>query len=138
MTTEYLYTITARCPLELVDDANHLACVLGTSMADLNTYGNENFVGYSVVSFAAKEDTLATVQIGSLTRPEFDTEEQIDMEAAQRAFEAMVVLFPGLSDEEGNPVDQPDYTGENLVAVVGTGPMEAIQLLGLTPVPSDE
>ena len=132
MSTEYLYTITARCPLALVDDANHLACVLGTSMTDLNTYGAENFVGYSVISFAAKIDTLQTVQSGILTRPEYDVNNEIDMEAAQRAFDAMVVFAPEEDPELGmvyNFVDDPD----KLIAIIGSDVSASIRMMGLTP-----
>lgn len=88
--------ITAACPASLVADANHLAMCLAAGPADGQTYrlpcAWQDHAGglYSAASWEASDEWIAHAQ-GPLTRPAWDVDEVIDMDAAARAQAALVV-----------------------------------------------
>lgn len=141
MTTPYIYTIVAACPEAHRDDANQLAPCLGTSLADLETYGEANYQDadenrYTVVSFAATQTVIDAVDYGTAVRPEFDTDELIDLVAAQRALDILEVYDP--SKDEDDPSTPPLATPSAIVSYISTDIGGAITQMGLTPIPSGE
>ena len=88
--------ITLACPEPLIPDANQLAAALGFSMADALTFrgnGWQDSVGnlYAAASGEVSEAWLTIAQ-EPLTRPAWDTDDQIDMDAAARAQAAVALL----------------------------------------------
>lgn len=86
--------ITAAAPEALVSDANQLAMVLAFGPADGETYSGLNWVDdkgnlYACASWEATEAWVEASQ-NPLQRPEWDTDQIIDMVAAERAQAALV------------------------------------------------
>jgi hypothetical protein len=120
--------ITAACPEALMPDANQLAMALGESVADAETYRNPSWQDadgnlYAAASFEARDEWIAAAQ-GPLTRPAWDTEGIIDMDAAARAQAALVFTT------DATPA-QPD----RLTAIGGMDGIEALQAMGLLSLP---
>src|SRR5690606_16837276 len=119
--------------------ANHLACVLGTSMADLETYPApvyQDALGnlYSVIAFAAPQELVDTVLTKEIARPGHDTENQIDMVVAANELENMIVVQAS-DDAEFVPLPaDPDA----LVAYVDFQPHDAIAAMGLALIPAED
>jgi hypothetical protein len=116
--------VTAACPAALVADANHLAMVLGLGPADgqsyrIGSWRDADGYAYACVSFLARPEWLAAAQSG-LVRPAWDTDQIIDMAAADRA-QAALDLTPGVQ------------AGQGRIAVVigGTG-REALEAMGVS------
>lgn len=130
MSTRYAHTVTAACPSALRDDANQLAACLGGSMADLQTYGEPRYeregVYYSVMSTAATDKLLQASQM-PVQRPAFDSDNVIDLVAAQRALDAVLIVT------EQTPA-QPD----KIVVYVDVPPQQAIEAMGLELRTEDE
>jgi len=121
--------ITAACPANLVSDANHLAMCLAFGPADIDTYrglnwqdGSGNF--YAAASFEARDEWVIAAQ-SALQRPLWDTENIIDMIAAQRAQNALVFSFVPVT-----------ATPTSLTAIGGLNGPDALQAMGLLPVES--
>jgi hypothetical protein len=71
MSTEYTRTVTIAVPAAMVDDANHLACLLGEAAADVGTFGYLGYQDaagdmYAVASTVVKPVFLAPAQTGTL------------------------------------------------------------------------
>ena len=121
--------ITIACPVAMMDDANQLAAALGFSMADAETFrgnGWQDSVGnlYAAASGEVSEAWLTIAQ-EPLTRPAWDTDDQIDMVAAERAQAVAVVLVePALA------------TNTNLTVFEWPSGPEALALMGIVPVES--
>jgi hypothetical protein len=125
--------LTAACPDAHRAAANQLACALGASMADANTYGpptwqDGNGALYACASVDVGEEWLAAAQ-QPLTRPEWDTDEQIDMAAAAQA-QALIALWTG----EGEP---PLASPGALTVIVGMEGVDAVAAMGLTQISGD-
>jgi hypothetical protein len=93
--------ITCSCPELLVPDANQYAMCLGFSEADGETYRGLNWVDtqgnlYAAASFEARDEWIIFAQ-APLQRPLWDTDEVIDMVAAERAQAALVFSTEALS-----------------------------------------
>lgn len=121
--------ITVACPENLIDDANHLAMVLAESVADSETYRNPSWQDsegnlYAAASFVANEEWIGRAQT-ELTRPDWDTENVIDMVAANRAQAALVF------EVSPNTVTA---TPTALTALGGPSGREALEAMGLTQV----
>ena len=141
--TEYLHTVTASCPESRIVTGNHLACALGTSMVDMQTYGPASYQDadgnrYSVVSFAVKDSTLYTVQTLTLPRPAHDTGNDIDMTSAEQELEGMIVVLPFSGDPETEVFVPTPADPVHIVAYVGYQPHNALQHMGLTLIPVEE
>ena len=118
--------ITAACPEALVADANQLAMVLAQGPADANTYVGLNWTDgttlYAAASFEARDEWIQAAQ-APLTRPAWDADEIIDMDAAARAQAALVFsLEPAAADPA------------KLIALGGYQGPEALAMMGLTAV----
>ena len=119
--------ITCAAPEALVDDANQYAMCLAFGPADGHTYVGLNWQDangnlYAAASFEARDEWITFAQ-APLVRPAWDTDEIIDMVAAERAQAALVYStdsFPAIP--------------ANLSALGGPNGPEALGLMGLTPV----
>lgn len=93
--------ITCSCPELLIPDANQYAMCLGFSEADGETYRGLNWVDaqgnlYAAASFDARDEWVIFAQ-APLQRPLWDTDEVIDMVAAERAQAALSFSTEALS-----------------------------------------
>ena len=87
--------ITIACPEELISDANQLSMVLGLTVNDVNTYGtpthqDEDLVLYSAASFLASQVWIDKAK-SPLVRPRWDEDNSIDMVAAKRAQQVLII-----------------------------------------------
>jgi len=119
--------ITAAAPEALIYECNQLAMVLAFSVADGLTYTGLNWQDadgnlYAAASWEASDAWVENVS-QPLVRPAWDTDEVIDMDAANRAQAALV-----FSTEPVLAV--PD----KLTALSGPDAVAALGLMGLTPV----
>ena len=119
--------VTAAAPEALVADSNQLAMVLSSGPADAYTYVGLNWVDPDGNLYAAAswETTEAWVEFAMqpLVRPAWDTDEIIDMDAAQRAQDALMystVPLPAIP--------------ANLTAIGGPDGLTALDQMGLTQV----
>lgn len=122
--------ITAASPEALVSDANQLAMALGQSEADGETYRGLNWVDaqgnlYAAASFEASDAWLEAAQ-APLTRPAWDVDEIIDMDAATRAQAALVFSLEPVAADPGK-----------LVAIGGLSGAEALAAMGLQQIAAD-
>jgi len=121
--------ITVACPDTLRDDANHFAMAMAFGPADALTYGALNWQDgegnrYAAASFEARPEWVLAAQ-ASLSRPEWDTGEIIDMDAAARAQAALVFWT---ADSETPP---PQASTTTLTAIGVMGGIEALAAMGL-------
>lgn len=126
--------ITAACPAALVGDANNLAMVLAFGPEDASTYVGLNWQDaqgnlYAAASWEARPEWIeAATQ--PLTRPAWDTEQIIDMDAAARAQAALVFWWPS-EDASAPPAASPTA----LTAIAGMSGPDALAAMGLVPAP---
>ena len=126
--------LTVSCPEALRDDANNLAMVLAFSQADANTYGALNWQDdegnlYAAASFIARPEWIAAAT-QPLQRPEWDTDNHINMTGAARAQAALVVWLGG---DEPIPQAAPDA----LTAVAEDDGPAMLMAMGLTQLAHD-
>jgi hypothetical protein len=123
--------ILTAVPETLVSDANQLAMVLGEGPADALTFGHlfhQDAKGnlYSVRSLWVPEPWASQMQ-APLTRPAWDTDSLIDMDAAERAQGALVL------STEVIPASPAAIT-----ALDGMSGDAAVEAMGLTVVTESE
>lgn len=87
--------ITIACPESLISDANQLSMVLGLTVSDVNTYGtptyqDEDSALYSAASFLASQVWIDKAK-SPLVRPRWDENNVIDMVAAKRAQQVLII-----------------------------------------------
>lgn len=119
--------ITCSCPELLVPDANQYAMCLGFSEADGETYRGLNWQDangnlYAAASFDARDEWIVFAQ-APLVRPLWDTDEIIDMVAAERAQAALAFSTEALS---ASPT--------TLTAIGGMDGLSALVAMGLSVV----
>ena len=117
--------ITAAAPEALTYECNQLAMCLAYSIADGETYVGLNWVDtqgnlYAAASFEARDEWIIFAQ-APLQRPLWDTDEVIDMVAAERAQAALAFSTEALS---ASPTA--------LTAIGGMDGMSALMAMGLT------
>ena len=122
--------VTAAAPEALTYECNQLAMCLGFSEADGETYRGLNWVDaqgnlYAAASFDARDEWIIFAQ-APLQRPLWDTEEIIDMVAAERAQAALAFSTEALSAVPGV-----------LTAIGGTDGLAALTAMGLTIMPDN-
>jgi len=122
--------ITIACPEALRDDANQLAMVLGYGPDDAETYGELNWLDtagnlYACASLIVSDTFVSTAQ-STLSRPAWDVDNIIDMDAARRAQAALVVSLTPVTA-------MPD----KLTACVGDDALATLAAMGLTQVEVD-
>lgn len=122
--------ITCSCPAALVSDGNQLAMALGFSEADGETYRGLNWADgtnrYAAASFEARPEWIMAAQ-APLTRPAWDVDGIIDMDAAARAQAALV--FWQATEDSPTPAADPLH----LTAVAGLDGPAALAAMGLAP-----
>jgi hypothetical protein len=123
--------ITAACPEAMIPDGNQLAMCLAFSRADGQTYGLPQWQDaegnrYAAASWEAEPEWIAAAQ-QPLTRPAWDVDEIIDMDAAARAQAAMVFAT------EPTGADP-----ETLTAIGGMDGLAALAAMGLELAATDE
>jgi hypothetical protein len=116
----------------MIGDARHLAMALGLSPADADTYRppcNWQDSAGNIYSAASWESSAAwfAAALQPLTRPAWDTDALIDMAAAARAQAAVVLL-----------TEPAPATPAALTALIWPDGPEALALMGLAPVPTDD
>ena len=119
--------ITCAAPEALVYAANQYAMCLAYGPADGETYVGLNWVDadgnlYAATSFEARDEWIIAAQ-APLVRPAWDTEEIIDMDAAE---EAQAVLVFSTEPLLAGP--------DQLTAIGGPNGPDALALMGLTAV----
>lgn len=92
MTTEYIHRVTIAVPELLMEKANHLACIVGESAADINTFREANWQDaegnlYAVASTVVKPIFLQAAQGLPPTPPH--AEGIADRELAQQALDTL-------------------------------------------------
>jgi hypothetical protein len=110
--------------------------VLAFSEADANTYGALNWQDadgnlYAAASWEASEQWIDLVQ-APLVRPEWDADEIIDMEAAERAQATLVYWTPD-GETETTPASPAALT-----AIGGVNGLDALAAMGLTITATDD
>ena len=122
--------LTIACPDALRDDANDLAMVLGYGPDDALTYDELNWQDddgnlYAVASLPVSDTFVSTAQ-STLSRPAWDFDNIIDMDAA---WWAQAVLVFSLTPVMALPDKLTACAGDDALAVLAT--------MGLTQVPND-
>ena len=123
--------ITAACPEALIHDANNLAMCLAFGPADGMTYGLPQWQDaegnrYAAASWEAVAEWITAAQ-QPLTRPAWDVDEIIDVDAAARAQAAMVFAM--------EPVDADPLA---LTAIGGMEGLAALAAMGLELAETEE
>ena len=111
--------ITIPCPAAWRPDANHFAMALGSGPADALTYGSLNWLDtagslYACASLIVSDTFVSTAQ-STLSRPVWDVDNIIDMDAARRAQAALVFSLEAV---EVAPDKLTACAGDNALAVL--------------------
>ena len=122
--------LTIACPDALRDDANNLAMVLGYGPADAETYVALNWQDadgnlYACASLIVS-DTFVSKAQSTLSRPAWDVDNIIDMDAARRAQAALVFSLTPVAA-------MPD----KLTACAGDDALATLAAMGLSQVEVD-
>jgi hypothetical protein len=92
MSTLYTHRVTIAVPESLINQANHLSCIMGESSADINTFTTASYEDvdgnlYAVCSTVVTETFLAKQTSGITIIPEHASD--ADPVLAQEAFESL-------------------------------------------------
>ncbi|MGM0614769.1 MAG: hypothetical protein ACQES7_04320 [Pseudomonadota bacterium] len=121
--TQYTHTVTLAVPESLIDDANHLALLLGESSADINSFTHARYTdgvtAWAVAHTSVKSVFLAPTQTGELPPTPPHAEGLLDREAAQRGFDSL--------NSEGG-----------ILMAVDVDPHEQFKAWGLEPIPTED
>jgi len=123
--------ITIACPHALRADGNHFAMALGSGPAEALTYGSLNWLDtagnlYACASLIVSDTFVSTAQ-STLSRPAWDTDNHVNMDAARRAQAALVFSLTPVTA-------MPD----KLTACVGDDALAVLAAMGLAQVEVDE
>jgi len=119
--------ITIACPHALRADGNHFAMALGSGPAEALTYGSLNWLDtagnlYACASLIVSDTFVSTAQ-STLSRPAWDTDNHVNMDAARRAQAALVFSLTPVTA-------MPD----KLTACVSDDALATLAAMGLTQV----
>ena len=119
--------ITIPCPDALRADGNHFAMALGSGPAEALTYGSLNWLDtagnlYACASLIVSDTFVSNAQ-STLSRPAWDVDNIIDMDAARRAQAALVFSLTPVTA-------MPD----KLTACAGDDALAVLAAMGLTQV----
>jgi len=122
--------LTIACPDALRADGNHFAMALGSGPAEALTYGSLNWLDtagnlYACASLIVSDTFVSTAQ-STLSRPAWDVDNIIDMDAARRAQAALVFSLTPVTA-------MPD----KLTACAGDDALATLAAMGLTQVEVD-
>ena len=117
--------ITIVCPEALITDANQLAMVLGLTVSDVNTYSTPTYQDgdsalYSAASFLASQVWIDKAK-SLLVRPRWDEDSIIDMVAAKRAQQVLIISETTLQAHS-----------DKITACIGGDGLTAIASMGLS------
>lgn len=142
----YPHRITVAIPDLLRDDFRHLEGAWGESVADLHAarpLTKQDALGakYAAFSTVCTDNLLNKAGTGIVERPDYDVADEngnykIDLAAAQRARDALVIWTKGL-----DPEPAPEASATTITAIVTPystsvqDVQEAIALMGLTQIP---
>jgi len=122
MTTQYSQTLTLAVPEHLIGQANHLACLMGESSADIDTFRQATYTNgttaYAVAHTICKP--VVTDALSTLTLP--PDPDHVPPEYGRTQAEAAVAAI---------------QSGEILVAA-NVDPHEQFQAWGLEVIPAEE
>lgn len=122
MKTRYSRTLTLAVPESLINDANHLACLMGESSADINTFRQATYTNgttaYAVAHTVCKP--VVTDALSTLTPP--PDPDHVPPEYDRTQAEAAVAAI---------------QSGEILVAA-NVDPHEQFAAWGLEAIPSED
>lgn len=119
--TDYKHRVTLSAPESAIDSANHLACLMGESAADINTFSQANYQDsagnkYAVCSTVVT-DTFMAAQSEGLPETPAHAEGIVDRAKAQAAYDGL--------------------NNGGLMMVVHDDPQAALAQMGLTVIPSE-
>lgn len=120
--TQYTHRITLAVPASLIEPANHLACIMGESAADIHTFQQASWQDTQGSLFAVASTVVKPVFLGAATG--------ILPESPDHAVDADRTLAQQALDTLNKP--------GGMQMVVDTDPLEALASLGLSPVPIDD
>jgi len=128
--------LTILVPKAHMTAANHLGMCKGYSEADGLSYRGANWQAsdgslYSTTSLMSHQ--FAADPMTPCERPEWDTDEVVDLVQASYAQSLIEVYTPSDPDSV-----KPTLDGNTIVVVRGPLPLEALSLMGLTTVPTEE
>lgn len=90
MSTEYIHSVTIAIPAGMMGAANHLACLLGESAADINTFKTTTYtdgtVEYAVAHTVVKDVFVAPTLTGQLPVDPDHVPAEYDRSQAEAAF----------------------------------------------------
>jgi len=122
--------LTIACPAAWRPDANHFAMALGSGPAEALTYGSLNWqdAGGNLYACASLivSDTFVSKAQSTLSRPAWDVDNIIDMDAANRVQAALVFSLTPVTA-------MPD----ELTACVGDDALATLAAMGIVPVEVD-
>lgn len=92
--TQYKHTVLIAVPASLIDDANHLACLLGENAADINTFAHGSYEGEGGAQYAAVYTVVKPVFLSPTTTGQLPVTPDhglgiVDRGKAQRAFDSL-------------------------------------------------
>lgn len=117
------------CPDSVKSDGNHLACAVGKSMDDLLTFDKAPRATKGAGQYrwcnAQVSETFFDKLTQPVTRPAYDTESQIDLQAAQDALDGALVLTPSMM------LESPPDVSARLLICPNLEPQAVLLWLGL-------
>ena len=122
MSTQYKHRVTIVVPEALITKANHLACLMGESAEDVNTFNQATWRDTSGSLYAVASTVVKPVFLESATGtlPETPGHARVaDRELAQQALDTL-----------GKP--------GGIQMLVDVPPLEALEAMGLSPVEQEE
>lgn len=119
----YSSRVTIACPEAMIADANHLACHLGESAADFETFKTANYQDSTGAKYAVCSTVVKPIFLEAATGvlPELPphAEEVVDPAIAQRALDTL-----------GQP--------GGILMVEDDDPQAALAAMGLSPIPQTD
>lgn len=129
--------LTIACPADHVASANHLAMALGYSPAEANTYRAPSWQDADGNLYACASLPVSSAFTGAafapIVRPDWDTDETIDMTTATAA-QAMLTFWTPSEETPTPPLATPD----TITAIAGPDGLDALAMMGLTRVEEDQ
>lgn len=119
--TQYSHRITLAVPASLTDPANHLACIMGESAADIETFQQAGWQDTHGNLYAVASTVVKPVFLGAATGVLPESPEHAaaaDRVLAQQALDTL--------NQQGG-----------MQMIVDVEPLNALASLGLFPVPSE-
>jgi hypothetical protein len=123
--------LTLACPEGLIDQANHMAMVLGRGLPDGNTFGtavlqDASGARYAAASFEGSEAWLEAACL-PLIAPGWDADGVTDLRKAQVAADRLVIWRAHSRPETPPPTAAPG----TVVAIAGLSGPEALSAMAL-------